>query len=482
MGRTRQRILIVLERGTARARVLGGRLPAGRFEFVRWDAIDGIDLRRRTFDLALVEIRQGHAAQAMRLAGIRRRLHGTPLVSFSLRRSGKARARGKQGAELAAPLTLQMIDSILTRESCIAALRAVTARTLRRMKQHESRLRALAAVVRATAQEFEPRRLIDLSMRQVSRFLRLRSWVFHLCDPERGVLRVEQVGGKDRQPARGAGCELGEGLAGRAAQKRRPVMQRLKEVPQPSAAGRGARRAEARSALAVPLLSRGRVIGVVEVGDPPAAADWRAEQAELISFLLEPAAVALDNALLLRRSEQLSCTDDLTKLYNSRFLNATLRREVERSRRYGTAVSLIFLDLDGFKVVNDEHGHLSGSRTLVEVGAVIRETVREVDVVSRYGGDEFTVILPQTGPEGAAIIAERIRARIEEKEFLIAYGLRVRLTASFGIASYPDHGRSKEDLIARADQAMYRVKGRGKNGVQLAVEGDGGCVPLRSAG
>jgi len=232
----------------------------------------------------------------------------------------------------------------------------------------------------------------------------------------------------------------------------------------------------------VPLLSRGRVIGVVEVGDPPAAADWRAEQAELISFLLEPAAVALDNALLLRRSEQLSCTDDLTKLYNSRFLNATLRREVERSRRYGTAVSLIFLDLDGFKVVNDEHGHLSGSRTLVEVGAVIRETVREVDVVSRYGGDEFTVILPQTGPEGAAIIAERIRARIEEKEFLIAYGLRVRLTASFGIASYPDHGRSKEDLIARADQAMYRVKGRGKNGVQLAVEGDGGCVPLRSAG
>jgi diguanylate cyclase (GGDEF)-like protein len=232
----------------------------------------------------------------------------------------------------------------------------------------------------------------------------------------------------------------------------------------------------------VPLLSRGRVIGVVEVTDPPAAAGRRVEQAELISFLLEPAAVALDNALLLKKSEQLSCTDDLTKLYNSRFLNATLRREVERSRRYGTAVSLIFLDLDGFKNVNDEHGHLSGSRTLVEVGSVIRETVREVDVVSRYGGDEFTVILPQTGPEGAAIIAERIRARIEEKEFLNAYGLKVRLTASFGIACYPDHGRTKDDLIARADQAMYRVKGQGKNGVQVAVEGDGGCVPLRSAG
>jgi diguanylate cyclase (GGDEF)-like protein len=104
-----------------------------------------------------------------------------------------------------------------------------------------------------------------------------------------------------------------------------------------------------------------------------------------------------------------------------------------------------------------------------------------VDVVSRYGGDEFTVILPQTGPEGAAIIAERIRARIEAREFLTGYGLKVRLTASFGIASYPEHGRTKDDLIARADQAMYRVKGGGKNGVQVAAGGDVGCMPLRSA-
>ncbi|MBI4168889.1 MAG: GGDEF domain-containing protein, partial [Acidobacteria bacterium] len=176
----------------------------------------------------------------------------------------------------------------------------------------------------------------------------------------------------------------------------------------------------------------------------------------------------LDNALLLRRSEELSITDDLTKLYNSRYLNATLRREVERSKRYRSPVSLIFLDLDGFKNVNDQHGHLWGSRTLIEVGEVIGKTVREIDVVSRFGGDEFTVILPQTGPEGALIIADRIRQRIEETTFLEAHGLNVRITASLGIASFPDHGRTKDDLIARADQAMYLVKGRGKNGVGLA--------------
>src|SRR5207245_11055704 len=124
-------------------------------------------------------------------------------------------------------------------------------------------------------------------------------------------------------------------------------------------------------------------------------------------------------------------TDDTAKRANSRLPNSTLRREVERSKRSRTPVSLIFLDLDGFKNVNDQHGHLFGSRALVEVGAVSKSTVREIDVVSRFGGDEFTVILPQTGPEGAQIIADRIRQRIEETTYLESYGVEVRLTASF---------------------------------------------------
>src|SRR3989442_13590961 len=173
-------------------------------------------------------------------------------------------------------------------------------------------------------------------------------------------------------------------------------------------------------------MSRGRLIGVVEAVDPLDAERFRNEDARLLTLLLEPAAVAVDNAMLLRRSEELSITDDLTKLYNSRFLNATLRREVERSKRYRTPVSLIFLDLDGFKNVNDQHGHLAGSRALVEVGAVIRNTVREIDVVSRFGGDEFTVILPQTGLEGAQIIAERMRAKVQDTVFLETFGIRVR--------------------------------------------------------
>jgi diguanylate cyclase (GGDEF)-like protein len=202
--------------------------------------------------------------------------------------------------------------------------------------------------------------------------------------------------------------------------------------------------------------------------DGPKAGWGRPDDARLATLLLEPVAVALDSALLLRRSEELSVTDDLTQLYNSRYLNAALRREVERSRRYRTPLSLIFLDLDGFKSINDRHGHLCGSRALVEVGAVIRATVREIDIVARFGGDEFTVILPQTGCDGARVIARRIRERIAATRYLATHGLEVRVTASLGIASYPEHGVTGEDLVARADQAMYAAKEAGKDRVAVA--------------
>ncbi len=184
--------------------------------------------------------------------------------------------------------------------------------------------------------------------------------------------------------------------------------------------------------------------------------------------MLQGPAQALDNALRLRRSEALSVTDDLTQLYNSRYLNQVLRREAKRASRSGRPLSLLFLDLDGFKGINDTHGHLAGSQALVEAAVVIRRCARETDVVARFGGDEFALILPDTGSEGAAAVGDRVRERLAAHPFLERNGLNLRLTASVGVATLPDVAASAEELVRAADMAMYQVKDSGKNGVRVA--------------
>jgi len=224
--------------------------------------------------------------------------------------------------------------------------------------------------------------------------------------------------------------------------------------------------------IAFPLSCRGRRIGaLVAIDRQPSAREPRMAVSMLraVRVLLEPASVALDNALLLKRAEALSVTDDLTHLYNSRYLNQVLRRETKRASRNGRPLSLLFIDLDGFKSVNDSHGHLFGSRALVEAAAVIRSSARETDVVARFGGDEFALVLPDTGGEGSFAVGERIRERIAAHRFLAGDGLDIHLTVSVGVATLPDVAASSEELMQAADNAMYRVKESGKNGIQAAA-------------
>jgi diguanylate cyclase (GGDEF)-like protein len=233
-----------------------------------------------------------------------------------------------------------------------------------------------------------------------------------------------------------------------------------------------------RRIVAVPLVSGERVMGVLEGvrdGGGGGGGDGRGRRAftkanvRLLDALALPIASALGNSLRIAEAERLSQTDDLTKLHNARYLRQFLLGEVRRARRYNSSVAALFFDLDDFKNVNDVHGHLVGSHVLMEMAAIILSSVRDTDVVARYGGDEFVVILPESNVEQAAFVAERVRRKIERNNFTGGRGLRLQMTASFGLATFPLHAQSPQQLVANADAAMYEAKAAGKNCVRFAA-------------
>jgi diguanylate cyclase (GGDEF)-like protein len=222
-----------------------------------------------------------------------------------------------------------------------------------------------------------------------------------------------------------------------------------------------------RSILCYPLQRRSERVGVIEVLNKNGCGFTEEDQA-LLQTLISPLTVAVRTVQMFEDAERLTITDDLTKLYNYRYLMQYLEAEVKRCLRYKKKVSLLFIDIDGFKRINDTFGHLVGSQALAEMAQVFRRILRETDVVGRYGGDEFVIVLPETPLNGAMVIAERIRKKVEDYEF-IAQNLSIRLTVSLGVANCPKHTLTAEGLIKKADAAMYRAKELSKNSIKVAV-------------
>lgn len=179
---------------------------------------------------------------------------------------------------------------------------------------------------------------------------------------------------------------------------------------------------------------------------------------ESLLFLAEQATLGFENAFRYEGARELIYADDLTGLYNYRYLEMVLDQEILRSERYGLEFSVVFIDLDHFKEVNDTHGHLVGSNALKEIATLLRESVREVDIVFRYGGDEFTALLVETDCEGAAVVSERIRRNIEQHHFQLDSGEKFRLTATVGFSTFPENAVEKKAILDLADQAMYHGK------------------------
>jgi diguanylate cyclase (GGDEF)-like protein len=452
-----------------RRKLRGG--PRLSYEFPARSAVG--DLEEKRFAGALVELNRSAPAtvRALRLAWPR-----LPLGSLSAHDDERTVERSRRlgfdfhlkGVRAGAPAPAAVLAGLKGSRGkpARASRRVPLTRQLRRVTQ---RLAVLTDIVKTANSILEPRKVIETIMTRIQQLIPSEAWSMLMVDEEKQELTFELALGEKAKDVQGFRVKIGEGIAGWVAQTGKPTI-----VNDVSKDPRFARRFDSethfktRSILCAPLISRGRTIGVVQVINRRGGRFTQTDL-EMLMTMVEPCAIAIENAILFQRTEQLTITDDLTKLFNSRYLNVYIGREIKRCKRHGIPLSIIFLDLDGFKSVNDQHGHLAGSRTLTEVGGILAEAVRESDILARYGGDEFVVVLPETPPGGALVIAERIRRAIASHPFLRDEGLEARISASFGIASYPDHALTPEGLIQKADQAMYRVKEKDKNGIEVAV-------------
>jgi diguanylate cyclase (GGDEF)-like protein len=362
---------------------------------------------------------------------------------------------------LAAPLRLPEVERALGLPGVVDLADRIDAVTPRLLKL-AGRTDLVGDLLRSVNVSTDPSAVASALVSRAADWLPLAAWSVVAVEPDGGV---RWLAGQDADIALKSPAEA---IADAVVQSGEPYV--IDRVAGDTRIGEFVEAA----ALGWPLVANGVLVGVlvgVDHGRSRRTPSLAPAFKSALALLVEPAGFALAHALRVVRAEALSVTDDLTQLYNSRYLHDVLRKETKRATRSGRPLSLLFVDLDGFKRINDAHGHLLGSRAIIEAAAVIRSSARETDIVARFGGDEFAIVLPDTGPEAARAVARRLRERIGRYVFLADRGPGSRLTASVGVATLPEAADSAEGLLQAADAAMYRVKDMGKDGISIAGQG-----------
>jgi len=342
---------------------------------------------------------------------------------------------------------------------------------IRELEQQIARLSLFHEVGKAVASTLDLQKVLETIMGKINDFLRPDTWALLLLDEKSNELHYEMAAGAGAAGLKDVRVRLGEGIGGWVAEHGEVILiEDVAKEPRFSLE-KETWHAHAGSIVCVPVKGRGRVLGAIELVNASKNQHFHADDIPILANLADYTAIALENARYVQRIQELTITDDCTALYNARHLNFVLDAEIYRSIRYGYEFSVIFIDLDHFKLVNDNHGHLAGSKLLWHVGTLIKGHLRLIDYAFRYGGDEFVVLLPQTSKHRALSVVRRLREILNSKVFLDEEGLNVKVTASFGVAGFPTDARTRKDLLRLADEAMYLVKNTTRNNIALVGEG-----------
>ena len=294
----------------------------------------------------------------------------------------------------------------------------------------------------------------------MERLLQTELWTLLMVDEERQELYYALAAGGEEEALRDLRVKFGEGVAGWVVEHGETlIVPEAQDDPRAMEEYAGNRQ-KVRSVIALPLRGRRATHGVIEIFNtrPEQMTDYAIT---FLHILADHAAIAIENARDVARIQQLTITDDITGLYNVRHLYKVLAHELDRYSKHGVPVSLAFLDLDRFKMVNDAHGHLVGSELLALTGRRLAELSRKQDLSFRYGGDEFVILMPETSVEAAAAHAGNLQHLLSETRFHTRNGLNLSVRASVGVATCPVDGTTVHAIIGAADTRMYTAKSTG---------------------
>jgi diguanylate cyclase (GGDEF)-like protein len=313
--------------------------------------------------------------------------------------------------------------------------------------------------------------ILQTIMEKMAEYFRPDTWSLLMVDEEREELYFAIAVGSASEALKNVRLKVGEGIAGWVAKHGERLI-----VPDVMTDPRFAKRIdemtklETRSIICVPVRSKLRVLGVIQLVNV-SMENFGEQEVFFLQSLCDYAAIAIENARSVEKIQELTITDDVTGLYNARHLYKTLETEVYRSARFGYEFTVLFIDLDHFKQVNDTHGHLIGSKLLAEIGYLIKAQLRLIDYAFRYGGDEFVVLLPQTGKDSALVVARRLRDSLRTSMFCKEESLNLNVRASIGVATYPHDAKTPHDVIRQADEMMYLVKNTTRDNIGIAQRG-----------
>ncbi len=314
--------------------------------------------------------------------------------------------------------------------------------------------------------------VLNTIMEKVEQLLQPDTWSLLLVDEKTNELYFQIATGEAAAKLKDVRLKMGEGIAGWVAQSgQAEIVPDVSKDPRFNEQVDQMTQMSTHSIVCVPISTEERVLGVIEIINHIGHRDFDEADLGLLHAMADYAAIALENALHVQRIHELTITDDTTELYNVRHLNFVLETEIYRSKRYQYQFSLLFIDLDHFKQVNDTYGHLIGSKLLRELATFLRGSLRLIDYAFRYGGDEFVILLPQTDKESASIVARRLREQLNATVFIRDEGLNMRVTASIGLATFPGDATTKADMIRMADEAMYHVKNTTRDNIAVANQG-----------